>query len=504
MRTGPAAYGAALGCGLLVALGQVPLSLWPLALAGLSGALWLVAQRGSARRAAALALAFGVGHFGLALHWITEPFQVDAARDGWMAPFALVFLATGLAGFWALAGWLSARWFPAGGMWRAVAFAAALLAVEMLRGHVLTGFPWVLLGHVWLGHAPEQAAALVGAYGLTLLTLALALGPLAGARGALAAAALLGALWGHGLWRAGQPVPAAQGAVVRLVQPDAAQSEKWIPARAREFFFRQIDFTAAPAARRPDMILWPETAVSFLLDDPGRGLELIAEAAAGVPVVLGIQRLDGWRGYNSLAVLGADGQVAAVYDKHHLVPFGEYMPLGDLLADWFGIAAFAAREGNGYSAGPGPAVLDFAAMGIAGFGSAVPLICYEAVFPQDIRRAARPGWLLQLTNDAWFGDRAGPYQHLSLARLRAIEFGLPLVRAANTGVSAVIDARGQVVSALGLNRAGWIDAALPAALPPTPYARAGEWPLLVALALLAALLAAARRRLGIDHADGGR
>ena len=211
-------------------------------------------------------------------------------------------------------------------------------------------------------------------------------------------------------------------------------------------------------------------------------------AAAGAPLITGIQRLDGSRFYNSLVTLDAGGQVTGLYDKFHLVPFGEYIPWGDQMAR-FGISAFAAQQGNGYSSGPGPQVMQ-----IEGLPAFQPLICYEAIFPQHLRGLdSRPGWLLQITNDSWFGQFSGPYQHLAQARLRALQSGLPLIRVANTGVSAVIDARGGLRDTLGLGEMGVIDAPLPGALPATPWIRWGDWPVVL---LMAALLAgcAIRRR----------
>lgn len=235
------------------------------------------------------------------------------------------------------------------------------------------------------------------------------------------------------------------------------------------------------------MVVWPETSVPFLLDEADPMLPEIA-AAAGAPVLAGIQRGDGARWFNSLAVLNPDAQVGAVYDKFHLVPFGEYVPWGDALAR-FGITAFAAQHGNGYSPGAGPRVLD-----LPGLPDFQPLICYEAVFERDLARAAvggrRPGWLLQITNDAWFGTRSGPYQHLAQARLRAVQSGLPLLRAANTGVSASIDAYGRVRGNLPLGTAGALDARLPGALGPTLWWRWGDTPMLgIMVAVLAALIA---------------
>ena len=473
--------------GLAAALGQVPWSLWWLALPGYAAGIWLVAGALTRWQAAARGWLFGTAHFLLALHWITEPFQIDAVRDAWMAPYALVLMAGGLALFWGAAGLVAAFLRP-----RALAFALALAGAEAARGVVLTGFPWAMPGHIWLTLAPMQLAALAGAGGLTLLTLGLALLPVvARLRGLGAAAVLLAAVWGWGQWRLGQPLPAPPGPVIRLVQPNADQLLKWQPDHAREFFERHLDLTGAAAERKPDLIVWPETAVPFLLDDDRGGLRAILTASGGTPVALGIQRTEGLRGYNSLAVIGPDAQgapqIRAVYDKAHLVPFGEYVPLGDQMADWLGIFSFSPREGYGYSAGPGPRLLD-----LPGLGTVQPLICYEAVFPYFQRAVARPGWLLQVTNDAWFGDDAGPFQHLALARLRAVENGLPLVRVANTGVSAVIDGRGGVVAELGLNQMGLLDVALPGALPATPYAGLGRWPSVVAW-LLGCLLLFRRR-----------
>ncbi|QYK41428.1 MAG: apolipoprotein N-acyltransferase [Paracoccaceae bacterium] len=485
--------GAAFGLGAVAATGQAPLSFWWLALPALSVLTLAVARAATPRQAAALALWAGAGHFGLGLSWIVEPFLVDAPRHGWMAPLAVVLMAFGLALFWAVAGWMSAR--LQGVAARAMGFALALTAVEAARGVVLTGFPWALPGHVWIGTPVMQAAAHVGANGLTLIAAVAAALPVAFRwRGGGAAAAMVAGLWVWGSVRlADVPAPPPDAPVLRLVQPHAEQHLKWDADLARRHLDVALDLTRGnPGAPVPDLVIWPETALPYVLDSAPGALALIAEAGGGAPVAVGAQRSDGgWRAWNSLAVIGPDGGVGAVYDKHHLVPFGEYMPMGDLLFAWFGLRAFAAQEGHGYSAGPGPALLDLG----PGLGRVLPLICYEAVFPAALRApGGRADWILQITNDAWFGTLTGPYQHLAQARLRAVEQGLPLVRVANTGVSAVIDARGGVVATIPLGVRAARDLTLPVAAPPTIYARYGETPFWLLWAGCAAMAFAVSRR----------
>ncbi len=479
---GGAEAGLAFGLGAVVASGQVPLGFWWLALAGLAALTALLARARGAAAAAWLGLFAGAGHFMLALSWLVQPFLIDAQTHAWMAPFAVLFMSFGLALFWAGAAALSWR---VTGWRRPLALALTLTLAEFARGHVLTGFPWATIGHIFIGTPMAQLASLGGVLALTLVATGAAALPVAfGRRGLAVAAVLIAASAGGGSWRLAQPDRPARPLMLRLVQPNAEQGAKWDPVRARAFFDRLLEFTAA--APRPDLVIWPETAVPYMLDYAPELAPMIAAAAQGVPVVTGIQSTDGMRYFNSLIVIGPDAQVAARYDKHHLVPFGEYIPFGDTAYALFGISAFAARQGNGYAAGPGPAILDLGPR----IGRVLPLICYEAIFPQDVRGApGRADWILQITNDAWFGTLTGPFQHLAQARLRAIEQGLPLVRVANTGVSAVIDAKGRVLAAIPLGEAAFLDRALPPALAATPYARWGDGPVLALLAAFAATLA---------------
>lgn len=489
---------AAIGVG--AALGQAPWCLWPLALVAYAALLWRVAASPSPRAAAMRGLGVGTGHFALALSWITQPFLVEADIYGWMAPFALILTAIGGGLFWAVPAWAAHR-IASDRRGRVLAMALGIVLSDWMRGWIFTGFAWALTGHIWIGTPAMQLAAWGGALGLTCLTMAAAAlpamgwasggGPRAVARGVALAAMLVAAAWFAGLARLAGPVPPAQPQIVRLVQPNADQTLKWSAQWGPVFYARLLELSARPVdpalgAARPAAVVWPETSVPFLLEDADPMLPEIA-ATAGAPVLAGIQRGDGERWFNSLAVLRTDASVGPVYDKFHLVPFGEYMPWGDRLAR-FGISAFAAQHGNGYSPGAGPRVLD-----LPGLPPFQPLICYEAVFERDLARGkrggSRPDWLLQITNDAWFGTWSGPYQHLAQARLRAVQSGLPLLRAANTGVSASIDAYGRVTATLPLGKAGVLDTRLPGALAATPWWRWGDAPLLLVLAgALAALI----------------
>lgn len=479
--------------GVSAAFGLAPYGFWPVTLIGLTCLPWLLRDLDKARSFGWVGWAFGIGYFAHALIWIVEPFLVDPERYGWMAPFALVFLAAGLALFWAVAFWTACR-FAHTTHARIGLLIVTLSLAEIARGYVLTGFPWAGLAQVWVGTDAAQTLAWIGPQGLAIVTLTVSLlpgyalihhGPVS-VRLASLLPALLFATFSLGLGRA-LPESYPITGTVRLVQPNAPQDQKWDPVMMPVFFERLVEFTAQ--APHPDLIIWPETAVPTLLDYAGPAFEVMADAAGGTPMAVGIQRSDGPRSYNSLVQLDRAGQVAAIYDKHHLVPFGEYVPGGDVAAG-FGLRGFAAQQGNGYSAGPGPQVMDFGKLGLA-----LPLICYEAVFPQDMRSTqARPDFLLQITNDAWFGDYAGPYQHLAQAQMRAIEQGLPMVRVANTGVSAMIDPNGRIIAALPLGEPGYVDAALPVPLPPTAYALTGDFPAFFAMLTLAFSIVWAQRQ----------
>jgi apolipoprotein N-acyltransferase len=464
---------AALG-GAGAAFGQQPYDLPLLLILGMIGAVWLFQGRASPRQAGVLGWAFGFGYFVHALEWLVSPFLVDAARHGWMAPFALVFMAAGMALFWGLAFW-GARKLSRGTPW---ALIPCWAAAELIRAYIFTGFPWASPAQATVGVWGGQLLSLIGPHGVNAVLIAVAVLaasafsirpplPWRVLREAVVLAVLIALL--VPVQRADAPLTEH---TLRLIQPNAPQKDKWDPDKIPVFFQRQLRFTATqPAGAAPDLVIWSETAIPWSLQYAGTALEEIARAGGDAPVSLGVQRSDGLRYFNSMITLDQSGAVTQAYDKHHLVPFGEYVPFGDLLAR-FGIYGLAAQEGHGYTSGPGAKLLDFGAL-----GRALPLICYEAVFAHDVNAAPeRPDFLIQITNDAWFGRGAGPRQHLAQARMRAIEQGLPLARAANTGISAMIDPYGRVIAALALNTAGFIDVALPAPRAATLYSRTGDLP----------------------------
>ncbi|MGR3616156.1 MAG: apolipoprotein N-acyltransferase [Paracoccaceae bacterium] len=430
---------------------------------------------------------FGLGYFALGLSWIIEPFQVDPDRHGWMAPFALFFLAGGLALFWAAAFRLAAH-LPRQSWRGALVLAVVWSLSEYVRAYVFTGLPWAGFAQFWIDTPLAGVLAWVGPHGVGFVTVlaGLSLGhlflpghPVSKAVLVTVPVMVLGAVL---MWP--QKEVAFFDTTVRLIQPNAPQHQKWDPEFIGLFYQRQLSLSAAQTnGPAPDMIVWPETSVPVLLEDAGDVLSQISQTANGVPVLVGVQSGRDGKYFNSLVQVGPGGTVQGQYDKHHLVPFGEYLPLQDLMSQ-LGLSGLAAQMPGGFSPGSGAEVLI-----VDGIGTMLPLICYEAVFPQDINGAeTRPDMLVQITNDAWFGTFSGPYQHLVQARMRAVEQGLPLMRAANTGVSAMIDPNGTITAMLPLGEVGFLDAQLPRPLAPTLYSRTGDWPVLVLLLLLGGVM----------------
>jgi len=460
---------AALLSGAVSALALPPLYALPGLLIGIPALLCLIqGARGSAM-AARRGWWFGLGLHLIGLYWITEAILIEAARFWWLVPFAVPALAAVLAAFIAVPAAVAWRSRPG---WRAVlVLASAWVLADLARQFAATGFPWNPLGSVWEfpgrpGDIMIQPAALVGVHGLTLATIALASLPLLGWRWRAGGVALLALWFGFGLLRIDQPTPPGPDLTVLLIQGNVAQGQKWDQALLVSIFRRYLDLTrqaVAQADGRPVVIVWPETASPAQLQTDGQARELIAEAASGATTLIGSVRFDeNDRPRNSLFALGANGMIEGIYDKWHLVPFGEYQP------DWLPLGVQVV-PGGGFAPGPGPRTLH-----IPGLPPVGALICYEAIFPGQVTDSNdRPEWMVNVTNDAWFGDSAGPRQHLAAARLRAVEEGLPLMRAANTGISAGFDAKGHEIGRLGLRITGVLPVRLPGAIPAPIYARVG-------------------------------
>jgi apolipoprotein N-acyltransferase len=500
---------AAFGLGALSVLALPPLTIVPFLLLTVPGLLLLLDAAPTRRRAACLGFWFGFGNYLFGLYWITEAILVKAAEFWWLVPIAVPGVALILAPFTAAACLVASLARP--GWRRALVLAGAWALADLARQYALTGFPWNPWGSVWelpgwAGNVLIQPAAWVGMPGLTFATVLLAATPALGRR-AMAAGLVVLLLWiGGGALRLRGPAPKPQGVSVVLVQGDVAEGAKMDQSMAMAILERYLRLTREgvaravaqppPGAPRKIVVVWPESAYPFLLQADAEGRALIMQAAQpAVAGLIGSVRFttpDGLfhsstdRPRNSLIALAPGGRITGIYDKWHLVPGGEYQP------SWLPLPVQLV-PGGGFVPGPGPATLHLPDLPPVG-----PLICYEAIFPGEVvDEADRPDWMVNITNDAWFGDSSGPRQHLAAARMRAVEEGLPLMRAANTGISAGFDADGRELARLGLERMGSLVVNLPGALPPTVFARWGlKVPGLLALAALAIGFGMPRRRPG--------
>jgi apolipoprotein N-acyltransferase len=505
-----------LAAGALSVLAMAPFNAWPVLFVSFPVMIWLIdgAGAGRLRGVPAAAMAgwwFGLGYFVFGLYWIGYAFLVDASTFAWLMPFAVLGLPAYLALFTAL-GFALARLFWTRDASRVLALALSLTVSEWLRGHVLSGFPWNAFGYALTGPlALAQAASLIGLWGLTFLSIAIFASPAVlidgGARARkpwMAPAMALSMLIAMGIFGGIrlklQPTSTVANVKLRIMQPNLQQDVKFNYAAKTEVMQKYLtlsDRASGPQSsgvRDASILIWPESAFPFFLTREADAMAEIADLLPkGTVLITGSVRAPDLpqgtritRAYNSIYLIDHDGSVLSVYDKLHLVPFGEYLPFQDRM-EKLGFVQLTMVQGGFISGTLRHPIA------IPNAPRALPLICYEAIFPGEVvTRDDRPGWIINLTNDGWFGISTGPYQHLQQARLRAIEQGLPVVRAANTGISAVIDPLGRVVAVLGLGIEGVLDAALPSAIAPTVYARFGDTP--IAIILAAALLFVVRRR----------
>jgi apolipoprotein N-acyltransferase len=506
----------AFAAGTLSVLAMAPFNAWPVLFLTFPVMVWLIdgAGAGGWRGVPAAAFAgwwFGLGYFVFGLYWIGYAFLVDAPTFAWLLPFAIVGLPAYLALFTAF-GFALARLIWTRDASRVIALAVSLTIAEWLRGQLLTGFPWNAFGYALSEPlALAQTASLIGLWGMTFLAVAIFASPAvlidAGSRGRspwiapVTAVLALVAMGAFGVVRLSlHPTLTTANVKLRIMQPALQQDEKFnysAKAAVMQKYLTLSDRASGPQStgvRDASILIWPESAFPFFLTREADAMAQIAELLPkGTILITGSVRAPDLppgtritRAYNSVYLIDHDGSVLSVYDKLHLVPFGEFLPFQDLM-EKLGFVQLTKVSGGFI---PGTVRRT---MAVPGAPRALPLICYEAIFPGDVAaRNDRPGWIVNLTNDGWFGISTGPYQHLQQARLRAVEQGLPVVRAANTGISAVIDPFGRMVARLGLGVEGVLDSTLPTAIAPTAYARFGDIP--TAIMVAAALIFVVRRR----------
>ncbi|MFT3732795.1 MAG: apolipoprotein N-acyltransferase [Hyphomicrobium sp.] len=505
--------------GGLSALAFAPMFITPILFLTLPVFVWLIDGSTNWRRAFSSGWLFGFGYFFCNLFWVGEAFLVEADKFAWLLPFAITLLPAGLALFWG-AGAAAARAVWPEGLARLFVFAIALSIVEWLRGHILTGFPWDLPGYALTYPLPlMQSAALFGAYGLTAIALFVFPAPLVYLGDAvgrvtprkmldafLLAAAPLSLMFAYGNWRLETPQEFVPNVKFRIVQPSVPQREKWMAEYQRRIFDDHVALSLTDPSGKTDSLagithlVWPEAAMPFFPLEAPVALDILANILPpGTTLITGALRHDPLlppgspitpetRTLNSILVLDEKARALASYDKTHLVPFGEYMPYEQTLAA-IGIEKLTHGRGS-FSTGPEPRPL----MNIPGLPPALGLVCYEALFPGNVVQGPeRPGVIINVTNDGWFGETTGPYQHFHQARVRAVEVGVPLVRAANNGISAVVDPYGRVLQSLGLDVRGQIDSALPKAVASTPYARFHDWMFAAILVLYAGMTLGLRK-----------
>lgn len=502
----------ALVAGALSVLAMAPFNAWPILFVTIPVAVWLIDGAGAGRlggipTAAMTGWWFGLGYFVAGLYWVGSALLVDAQTFAWLLPFAVLGLPAGLALFMAL-GFALARLIWTADASRILSLACALTVSEWLRGHILTGFPWNTLGYALTEPlALAQSASLVGIWGLTFIAVAVFASPAVliddpsvTRRPWLAPVAsvlLLAAMGLYGVFRlANKPTQFVDKVKLRLMQPNLQQDVKFNYAARQMVMDKYLslsDRATGPqttGVRDATILIWPESAFPFFLTREADAMAQIANLLPPGTILVtgGIRPPDQpagtrvTRAYNSIYVIDHDGTILSVYDKLHLVPFGEYLPFQSAM-EKLGFVQLTKVHG-GFIPGDRRRT-----MTLPNAPRMLPLICYEAIFSGDIvPHGDRPGWIVNLTNDGWFGISTGPYQHLQQARLRAIEEGLPIVRSANTGISAVIDPLGRIVAHLGLGTEGVLDSALPAAIAPTPFSRVQDIPTAIVVALSAILV----------------
>ncbi len=494
--------------GALCALAFAPINFFPLAIISLSVFYFLLEEENKNLRVFFCGFGFGFGYFLIGNYWIAISLLVDA-KFFWLIPFALTLIPAALALYPAMFA-VSYKFFIKKFSFhttyqKIIIFALAWLLFEILRSNLFTGFPWNLLGYIWMFNLPSsQSASLFGIYGLSFFAVFVCLFPVLFlqkfhkklpseiAVGDKIMAVLIVIFvvinFSYGMWRIDdKKIITDSGTLLRLVQGNIKQNIKWAPVQKYQNFLKHVQLTKSRDLSPIKAVIWSETSVPYVIDDsPELLYNLLQATPQDGNLITGALRVlyeknkkenlaDIW---NSIFLLDEKG-VTSAYDKHHLVPFGEYVPL----QKFFPFIEKITDGAVGFSEGKGPQTLHTKAFSFS------PLVCYEAIFSDEtVDKKSRPDLLVNLTNDAWFGVSSGPYQHFNMARMRSIEYGIAMARVANTGVTAFVDPFGRVVKKIGLNQSGIIDVALIKPLEPTVYARYGNAVLSAIVALLVLFL----------------
>lgn len=446
--------------GVLSALALPPLYLLPLLIPSFSGLLLLSRNAVSSRQAFFDGWWWGLGYFTAGLYWICISLYVEPDKFAWLTPFALFGLPSILGIYTGIVMVITRKMWKLPPALLPAAFAALFAAVEYARTFLFSGFPWNLIGYTWaVSDITVQMAWLIGIYGLSFITVFAASVPaLFVIREKplipnILALLLVVAMWGYGWQRLAHNPTQYTDIKVRIVQPDISESMKLSGRAQYDIIQRQIALTHSPDLDSINLVVWPEAAVPAYIDPKSLLTSMLGAILPEHALLLtGGLRREGQDVWNSLFAISHNGELMAHYDKHHLVPFGEYIPFRHILP----IEKLTGGHGD-FASGPGAGTVS-----VDGVPPFSPLICYEAIFPEESTdHTGKAKWLLNITNDAWFGVSSGPYQHLEMARMRAVEAGLPLIRAANTGISAVIDPYGRVLRELSLGQSGVVDFYLP-------------------------------------------
>jgi apolipoprotein N-acyltransferase len=469
-------YLASFILGLLSSFAFAPHFLFWLLIPAFSGLLFFIDRVNNKKQAFWSGWWFGWGHFITGLFWIHHALLVDTTRFAWLIPFAVLGLPAILAlymGFAALITYL----IPAKKWHKVLCFAIIWVGCEYLRSYLFTGFPWNLIGYsLAFSDNLLQFASITGIYGLSIIVVIFSAMPYtlmhgkAGVKPVIFSCILLGVIFVFGYIRLNGAQIHNHDVFIRIVQSNIKQDLKWDDKLLLQHFQSHIDLSKTKSERKIDYIIWPESAFAFPIGTPGLLTRLKEVSPEHGALITGSTRVEqvsnSFKWWNSIHAINREGEIIAGYDKVHLLPFGEYVPFRSLLPVEKIVPGIADC-----TAGKKYVTLNIDKK----LPSFSPQICYEILFPDNLKNLKFDQWILNVTNDGWFGISAGPHQHFAMARLRAVEQGIPLIRAANTGISAIINAYGQVIAKLNLGNKGVIDGYLPKALTePTLYSKYGD------------------------------